>query len=88
VGEACANAVEHAYHEGAGNAHLSGHLTGAHLVVTVTDRGRWKRPPPDNHVRRGRGMPMMEALADAVTVRHDVNGTGGTTVTLEWRIGS
>jgi anti-sigma regulatory factor (Ser/Thr protein kinase) len=36
-------------------------------------------------VLRGRGMPMMEALADAVTIRHD---TEGTTVTLEWRIGS
>jgi serine phosphatase RsbU (regulator of sigma subunit)/anti-sigma regulatory factor (Ser/Thr protein kinase) len=86
AGEACANAVEHAYPAGAGpNAHLSVRLTGAHLVVTIADHGRWKQPPPDNHVLRGRGMPMMEALADAVTVRHD---TEGTTVTLEWRVGS
>jgi PAS domain S-box-containing protein len=88
VGEACANAVEHAYPGGTGaaaDAHLAAHLAGAHLLVTVTDRGRWKQPPPDNHIVRGRGMPMMEALADAVTVRHDA---AGTTVTLEWRIGS
>ncbi|MEV6832372.1 SpoIIE family protein phosphatase [Amycolatopsis sp. NPDC051102] len=86
AGEACANAVEHAYLGGAGaTAHLAARLTGGHLVVTVTDRGRWKQPPPDNHVLRGRGVPMMEALADAVTFRHD---DAGTTVTLEWRIGS
>ncbi|MEU5262071.1 SpoIIE family protein phosphatase [Amycolatopsis sp. NPDC021455] len=86
AGEACANAVEHAYLAGAGAAaHLAARLTGAHLVVTVTDHGHWKQPPPDNHVLRGRGVPMMEALADAVTFRHDATGT---TVTLEWRIGS
>ena len=85
AGEACANAAEHAYPGQDGIAHLAARLTGGHLVVTVSDRGRWKQPPPDNHVLRGRGMPMMEALADAVTVRHDPTGT---TVTLEWRIGS
>jgi hypothetical protein len=51
----------------------------------VTDRGRWRQPPPDNQVLRGRGVPMMEALADTVTFRHDATGT---TVTLEWRLGS
>ncbi|MEV7097826.1 SpoIIE family protein phosphatase [Amycolatopsis sp. NPDC051045] len=86
AGEACANAVEHAYLDGLGaTAHLAARLTGGHLVVTVTDRGQWKQPPPDNHVLRGRGVPMMEALADAVSFRHDATGT---TVTLEWRIGS
>ncbi|WP_410573455.1 SpoIIE family protein phosphatase [Amycolatopsis sp. cmx-4-61] len=86
AGEACANSVEHAYGSDAGaTAHLAARLTGAHLVVTVTDRGRWRQPPPDNHVLRGRGVPMMEALADTVTFRHD---PAGTTVTLEWRIGS
>ncbi|WP_436392334.1 SpoIIE family protein phosphatase [Amycolatopsis sp. MEPSY49] len=85
AGEACANAVEHAYPGAEGTAHLSAHFAGATLVVTVTDRGHWKQPPPDNRVMRGRGMPMMEALADAVAVRHD---PAGTTVTLEWRIGS
>ncbi|MEV7038212.1 SpoIIE family protein phosphatase [Amycolatopsis sp. NPDC051061] len=85
AGEACANAVEHAYPEDAGAAHLSAHFAGSRLVITVTDRGRWKQPPSDNHVLRGRGTPMMEALADAVTLRHDAEGT---TVTLEWRIGS
>ncbi|MET9002684.1 SpoIIE family protein phosphatase [Amycolatopsis sp. NPDC004169] len=86
AGEACANAVEHAYGEdGGATAHLAARLTGGHLVVTVTDQGRWKQPPPDNHVLRGRGVPMMEALADAVAFRHD---SAGTTVTLEWRIGS
>ncbi|VVJ21400.1 PAS/PAC sensor hybrid histidine kinase [Amycolatopsis camponoti] len=85
TGEACANAVEHAYPEAAGNAHLSARFAGPRLVVTVSDRGHWKRPPPDNRVLRGRGMPMMEALADAVAVRHDEHGT---TVMLEWRLGS
>ncbi|KDN24232.1 SpoIIE family protein phosphatase [Amycolatopsis rifamycinica] len=85
-GEACANAVEHAYLDGTGaTVHLAARFTGAHLVVTVTDRGRWRPPPPGNQVLRGRGVPMMEALADAVTIRHE---TTGTTVTLEWRIGS
>ncbi|WIX92678.1 SpoIIE family protein phosphatase [Amycolatopsis sp. DG1A-15b] len=86
AGEACANAVEHAYRDGtAATARLTARLTGPHLVVTVTDRGNWRPPPPDNHVLRGRGVPMMEALADAVGFRRDATGT---TVTLEWRIGS
>ncbi|MBE8525398.1 SpoIIE family protein phosphatase [Amycolatopsis sp. H6(2020)] len=85
TGEACANAVEHAYRSAGATAHLTARFTGAHLVVTVTDRGRWKQPPPDNHLLRGRGVPMMEALADAVAFRHDATGT---TVTLEWRMGS
>jgi PAS domain S-box-containing protein len=86
AGEACANAVEHAYVGGSGaKAQLSVRLSGDLLVVAVTDQGKWKQPPPDNQVLRGRGMPMMEALSDGVTVRHDA---AGTTVTLEWRIGS
>jgi PAS domain S-box-containing protein len=86
AGEACANSVEHAYLAGPGaDANLAVRLSGPRLVVTVTDHGRWKQPPPDNQVLRGRGMQMMEALADKVTVRHDAEGT---TVTLEWRIGS
>ncbi|GAA3240598.1 hypothetical protein GCM10017691_42910 [Pseudonocardia petroleophila] len=54
------------------------------VEVTVTDRGRWRDPPADPRFR-GRGIAMMRALTDTVTLHHDDDGT---TVLLRcWRPG-
>jgi GAF domain-containing protein/anti-sigma regulatory factor (Ser/Thr protein kinase) len=80
VQEACANAVEHAYAAGpaAFDVH-AGHEDGT-IVATITDRGGWRDP---RGVNRGRGLPMMEALMDAIDVQRDEHGTA---VTLRRRL--
>jgi serine phosphatase RsbU (regulator of sigma subunit)/anti-sigma regulatory factor (Ser/Thr protein kinase) len=81
VQEACANAVEHAYAAGpaAFEVHAE-HVDGA-IVATITDRGGWRDP---RGINRGRGLPMMEALMDAIDVQRDEHGTA---VTLRRTIG-
>jgi serine/threonine-protein kinase RsbW len=57
------------------------------LAVTVTDRGQWRQPVPDTPAKqppyalRGRGIPLMRALADDATID---TTTAGTQVTLTW----
>ena len=86
VNEAMANAAEFAYVtlERPGTMHVQADYDGsaATLTVTVTDEGAWRRTdsamPPR---KRGRGIPLMHALADRATV--DSSQTG-TRVCLEW----
>jgi hypothetical protein len=47
------------------------------------DSGRWKTPNPAANLHRGRGMTLMRAFMNAVTV---TTGTTGTTVELQARI--
>jgi anti-sigma regulatory factor (Ser/Thr protein kinase) len=83
AGEACANAVEHAYGGGPGDVVLEARLGRAReLTVTVTDHGHWRTVPAPGD--RGRGLPLMRALADSVAV---AVGEGGTVVTLRRRFG-
>ena len=52
------------------------------LLVTVADRGQWRTEtstPADR--TRGRGIPLMRALADRASIQ---TSTGGTTVRLAW----
>ena len=53
------------------------------LHLTVTDSGRWKTPQPGVDTHRGRGLVLMRALMDAVTV---TPGTTGTTIDMQARI--
>lgn len=78
--EAYANAVRHAYDGGEGPVELDGTIDGANVVITVTDRGRW-RPAAAAH--DGCGLVIMRALMDDVAVD---TGTGGTTVTMTRRV--
>lgn len=86
VNEAMANAAEFAYLAATrpGTMHVQADYDGraATLTVTVTDQGAWRS---GNHVpkrvSRGRGIPLMQALADRATV--DSSPTG-TRVCLEW----
>jgi len=67
VGEAVANAVEHAYRETTGLIHVRTVLTASALTVSVEDHGGWQ--PPCGSEERGRGLPLMRALMDDVEVR-------------------
>ena len=71
--EACANAIEHAYSPPAGRVELEGKiLQDRTAVFDVHDFGSW-RPPRGVH--RGRGMQLMEGLADEVKVVPRADGT-------------
>jgi GAF domain-containing protein/anti-sigma regulatory factor (Ser/Thr protein kinase) len=70
--EACANAVEHAYGPGHAHFEVDASHREAQIRVTVRDEGRW-RPPRGSH--RGRGLPLMRALMDAVDVEQSEAGT-------------
>jgi PAS domain S-box-containing protein len=63
--EAFANAVEHAYGPGDGSVEVSAALSDHEISITVRDFGRWREPRGAN---RGRGLPLIEAVMDSLTV--------------------
>ena len=79
-GEACSNAMEHAYGPGRQTFELSAERDDDGVVLTITDRGRWREPRGRN---RGRGLMLMEKFMDSVQVDPTENGT---TVTLRRRL--
>jgi serine/threonine-protein kinase RsbW len=89
--EALANAAEFAYLDSpnAGTIDLRAHYDSDSdwLTVTISDRGKWRQPvdtslQTDPRFRlRGRGIPLMRALADEATIH---TTTGGTQVRLSW----
>ena len=84
--EACANAVEHGYrNSAAGRILLRATATADQLRLTVSDSGSWKPADAPASPHRGRGIGLMRALADQVTV---VSGAAGTTVDIQVRIAS
>ena len=81
-GEACANAIEHAYAPGRATFELEASHASGMVTLAVRDRGRWRRP---RGVHRGRGLMMIEATVDEL----DVHATAtGTEVLMRRRIGS
>ncbi len=86
VNEALANAAEFAYSAAGqpGAMHLLADYdcAAAILTVTVTDEGAWRITDPKTKSHsRGRGIPLMQALADQATF--DATATG-TRVSLVW----
>ncbi|WP_082373919.1 SpoIIE family protein phosphatase [Nocardia sp. NRRL S-836] len=82
VGEACANAVEHAYRD-VTRQHVrvrAESAGGTGLLVTVADTGTWKTPTTDPAARRGRGTTIMRTMMDEVAIVPDQSGT---TVTMQ-----
>ncbi len=67
TGEAIANAVEHAYPGPPGIVRVQASATDDLLTVVVEDDGKWK--PAQRRDERGRGLPLMRALMDAVEIR-------------------
>lgn len=80
VGEACTNAVEHAYSPAPAAFNLSAAVHDGQVRITVTDTGRWRAP---RGADRGRGLKIMRAAMDDVTIRTDEDGT---TVTMTRRL--
>jgi serine phosphatase RsbU (regulator of sigma subunit)/anti-sigma regulatory factor (Ser/Thr protein kinase) len=78
--EACANAIEHAYPPEPRPFRVEGRYENGNVTLTVRDWGQW-RPPRGEH--RGRGLVLMEGLADSVRVEPSDEGT---TVTLSRRL--
>ena len=72
-GEACANSIEHAYRFGRGEIRIAlGWADDGTIVVEVRDRGSWRQPDSGD---RGRGLAIIRALMDEVSIEHDDEGT-------------
>ncbi len=82
VGEAAANAVEHAYDGMPGPFDVEASLLDRGVEVTVTDHGSW-RSPHDGDQERKRGLPLIHRLADEAVVSA---GQNGTRVRMRWEL--
>ncbi|MEV0001895.1 SpoIIE family protein phosphatase [Micromonospora sp. NPDC050980] len=84
AGEACANAIEHGHRDTpGGRIRLRAAATADALRVSVTDSGRWRDQNRPADPSRGRGLALMRALMDSITV---TPGATGTTVDMQARI--
>jgi PAS domain S-box-containing protein len=84
TGEAIANAIEHGHRDRpGGTVSLRASATADRLDVTVVDTGAWRPPRPGVDVSRGRGVTLMKALMQDVTIQPDATGT---TVHMHTRI--
>ncbi|MCC6831178.1 MAG: SpoIIE family protein phosphatase, partial [Thermoleophilia bacterium] len=77
-GEACSNAVEHAYRGGAsGEVMMDAGFDGRAVELRIRDHGAWRTPTERRD--RGRGLAILRAVAEEVVL---VPGEAGSTVTL------
>jgi anti-sigma regulatory factor (Ser/Thr protein kinase) len=85
VSEALANAAEFAYTDvpdrGTMDVSAAYDADSDTLAVTVNDRGRWHQRATSRDLTRGRGIPLMRALADEANIHATPHGTQ---VTLTW----
>lgn len=79
LGEAAANAIDHAYPAGGGDFDYEVATTATGVRAVVRDRGRW-RPEPADRGHRGRGLQIIRAVARRVGFHR---GDGGTTVEFD-----
>jgi PAS domain S-box-containing protein len=70
--EAFANAIEHAYGPAGGSMEMVAWLSDHEVRITIRDFGSWRDPRGEN---RGRGLMLIEALMDSVTVLKEPEGT-------------
>ncbi|WP_042371525.1 SpoIIE family protein phosphatase [Streptacidiphilus neutrinimicus] len=84
AGEACANAIEHGHRDLPGQTvRLHAEAVSDRVRVTVADTGRWKPPGSHANADRGRGLTLMRAMMQDVTI---APGPTGTTVEMHARI--
>jgi len=79
-GEACANAVQHAYGARDGSLELEVSLVEGAVEVAVRDAGTWR---PSSEREGGQGLHLMHGLMDSVEVE---SGPGGTMVRMRRRL--
>ena len=85
AGEALANAIEHGHRDlPGGRVRLEATAFADDLHVTVADTGTWKAPADAPALHRGRGLGLMRALMQDVTIDSQASGT---TVHMQTRIG-
>jgi anti-sigma regulatory factor (Ser/Thr protein kinase) len=72
VGEACSNAIEHAYGPFGGTVTVHLSYRPPDVIAVVADTGRWRAP---RGTFRGRGITLMRALCDEVTIDRSDSGT-------------
>ena len=81
VDEAAANAVRHAYGPGtSGVVELTLWTEPGTLCVEIVDHGNWRPPATptpvgDDTADRGRGIPLMNTMSDAVLIAYDARGS-------------
>ncbi|MEV6345622.1 SpoIIE family protein phosphatase [Actinoplanes sp. NPDC051851] len=76
AGEACANAIEHGHRDApGGRIRLQAAATVEELRLIVTDSGHWRVPQPADQAHRGRGLKLMRALMNEITVTTTITGT-------------
>ena len=78
VGEAAANAVEHAYRDRPepGVIDVTLWTESDALCVQIRDHGRWREPPSGPRPPgQGLGVVLMRRLIDCVLIQHDHRGT-------------
>ncbi len=76
--EALTNSAEYAYRGREGTMTLDVHYDGAEgsLLVDVSDRGTWRHVDPAAQPNtRGRGLPLMRALSDRMSISWTSDGT-------------
>ncbi len=73
VGEACANAVEHAGTPADAAIDVSARVVGGDIVLQVRDRGSWR--PAEARPDRGQGLRLMRILMDEIQISRGVDGT-------------
>ena len=81
-GEACANAIAHAYPPGDAHFSVRAAFEAGDVVIEVTDYGSWQ---PSRSRAHGRGLALMEQLTDSMEIDH---GTAGTTVRMRRHVSS
>ncbi|HET7047507.1 MAG TPA: SpoIIE family protein phosphatase [Solirubrobacteraceae bacterium] len=72
VGEACSNAIEHAYSPGPAWFEFEATESGGEVTIAVRDTGRWREARGDN---RGRGLKIIDAAMSDVELTPTSNGT-------------
>ncbi|MGH3874785.1 MAG: ATP-binding SpoIIE family protein phosphatase [Pseudonocardiaceae bacterium] len=75
VGEACSNAVEHAYGPAGGTVTVNMALHPPDVIATVSDTGRWRTKKPDCAGDRGRGLMFIRHCCDEMRIDRGPTGT-------------
>ena len=80
-GEACANAIAHAYPPGEASYVVEGRSHDGEVELRVRDFGSWRAPRSGS---QGRGLSLIDELMDEVEIER---GSTGTTVRMRREIG-